>query len=381
MMNLPQIFVIALLQFFATSYAMLATSIGEFVMNKAEFKAEGLDALRLYLLAQPRGTSLRQADLARHLGVDRSTAGRWLVSLEANGVPILWDEQKRVAIDRKRYFTNLSLSRHESVVLMLALRLYQQRQNKSDRNAAEMLQKLGIALYQGVAPAAGEHILAVAQQQRLQTSDLHSEQQRVLEALGDAWIDGRKVQLRYRPLRARRAFDDLFHPYLLEPSSISRSTYVIGYSELVQAVRVRKLERIERTPLVLDEPFTIAEGFDPFKLLGGAWSIWFDADASPVTVQLRFHTEEATRRMLEERWHPSERKERDAEGRLLWAAEVDEPQEMLPWIRAWGAPCEVLGPTELREQVVGMLRQQLRVYGVEESDRLDRQQRFGDIFG
>ena len=70
-------------------------------------------------------------------------------------MPILWDEQKRVAIDRKRYFTNLSLSRHESMVAMLALRLYQQRQDKSDRNAIEMLQKLGIALKQGIAPAAG----------------------------------------------------------------------------------------------------------------------------------------------------------------------------------------------------------------------------------
>jgi CRISPR-associated endonuclease/helicase Cas3 len=333
-------------------------------------------------LAQPGGNPLRQADLARYFGIDRSTVGRWIMSLEANGVPILWDEQKRVAIDRKRYITHLSLSRHETIVLMLALRMYQQRQDKSDRNVVEMLQKLGIVLHQGIAPVAGEHVLAIAHQQRLQLNDPQQQDyQRVLEAIGDAWIDGRKVQIRYRSLRARRAFDEVFHPYLLEPSALSRSTYVIGYSELAGAIRVRKLERIERRPLVLDEPFTVAAGFDPFKLLGGAWSIWFDEDSQPVRVRLRFSGDQAIRRVMEERWHPSQRTERDPEGRLLWAAEIDEPQEMLPWIRGWGADCEVLEPQELRDQVLGELRRQMRAYDITEAASDNRQQRFDDIFG
>ena len=68
--------------------------------------------------------------------------------------------------------------------------------------------------------------------------------------------------------------------------------------------------------------------------------------------------------MHETIWHPSERKERDAEGRLIWSAEIDEPQEMLPWIRGWGADCEVLAPLDLRERVTGELRRQMRVYGL-----------------
>lgn len=336
-------------------------------MSKAEFKSEGLDALRLYLLAQPRGVSVRQSDLARHFAVNRSTIGRWIESLEATEVPVRFDEQKRVSIDRGQYITHLRLSRHESVVLMLALRLYQQRQNTGDRNVVAMLQKLGVALHQGVAPTAGEHVLAIAQQQRLQLGEQPTEQQRVLEVLGDAWLDTLKVQMRYRPLRARSAFDDTFHPYLLEPSAISRTTYVIGYSELSAAIRVRKLERIERTPMLLGETFSVTPSFEPFKLLGGAWSIWFDADAVPTTVQLRFYGEKAIRRVLEERWHPSERTERDAEGRLVWTAEVDEPLEMLPWIRGWGPACEVLAPMPLRERVIAELRRQSALYQIDTS--------------
>jgi predicted DNA-binding transcriptional regulator YafY len=352
--------------------------------NKAEFKAEGLDALRLYLLAQPTGRSLRQADIARHFGKDRATIGRWLATLESQDVPIRWDEHKRVSIDRQRYFVHLSLSRHESIVLMLALRLYQQRQDKSDRHVVEMLQKLGVSLRQGVAPKAGEHVLAIAHQQRLELDDLPHDHQRVLEAVSNAWIDGRKVQMRYRPLRARRAFDDVFHPYILEPSVLSRTTYVIGYSELVKALRVRKLERIERLPLVLDEPFSVVPDFDPFKLLGSAWSIWFDEGSQPVHLKLRFSDEAIIRRVREERWHPSQQTERDAEGRLIWQAQIDEPQEMLPWIRGWGAACEVLEPAELREQLIGEIRRQMRVYGIEaqqsNSDQPDLGL-LGSIFG
>jgi len=348
-------------------------------LNKAEFKAEGLDALRIYLLAQP--VASRQADLARRFGVNRSTIGRWIDSLEATGFPLQWDEQKRVSINRGRYFTHLSLARHESIVLMLALRLYQQRQDKADRNAVEMLQKLGLALRQGIAPQAGEHVLALTNRQRLDLLDQPSEHQRVLEALGDAWIDARKVQIRYRPLRARRAFDDVLHPYLLEPSAFSRAVYVIGYSEQAGALRVRKLDRIERTPVVLDERFTIADDFDPLRLLGGAWGIWFDEGGQPVTVRLRFSSEQTIRRVGEERWHPSQHTERDPEGRLRWTAELDEPLELLPWVRGWGADCEVLEPADLRDKAIGEVRRQMRVYGLAETDSTDRQQRFDDIFG
>jgi len=348
-------------------------------LNKVEFKAEGLDALRLYMLAQPAG--IRQAELARRFGVNRSTIGRWIISLEATGFPIRWDEQKRVSIDRGRYFTHISLSRHESLVLMLALRLYQQRQDKADRNAVELLQKLGLTLREGVAPQAGEHVLALAARQRLHLLDQPSDAQRILEAVGDAWIDTRKVQIRYRPLRARRAFDDVFHPYLLEPSALSRGVYMVGYSEAAGALRIRKLERIERTPIVLAEQFAVAPTFDPLRLIGGAWGIWFDEGSTPVTVRLRFSGEQAVRRMGEERWHPSERAERDSEGRLIWTVEVDEPQELLPWVRGWGAACEVLEPPELREQLIGDVRKQMRAYGIADSDPNDRQQRFNDVFG
>ena len=93
----------------------------------------------------------------------------------------------------------------------------------------------------------------------------------------------------------------------------------------------------------------------------------FDEGDQPATVTLRFTGEQAIRRMHETVWHPSERKERDAEGRLIWTADIDEPQEMLPWIRGWAADCEVLEPQELREKAMGEVRRQMRMYGIGQS--------------
>lgn len=87
------------------------------------------------------------------------------------------------------------------------------------------------------------------------------------------------------------------------------------------------------------------------------------------------------KRVEETRWHPSERKEIDDEGRLIWTAEVDALQEMLPWIRGWGADCEVLEPQDLRDQMTGEAARLARLYSQQASNPDDRQQLFRDIFG
>jgi CRISPR-associated endonuclease/helicase Cas3 len=349
-------------------------------LSRGEFKAQGLDEMRRLLLAD-RGRETR-ADLSRRFDVDRATIGRWIVSLESMGYAVEEDEQRRLYIDRRRYFTHLSLSRDESVLLMIALRLLQQYLDKPNAHAVEMLHKLGLAFHQGLAPKVGGYVQDMADQQRLTlpAERPDPDRQRILELVSEAWIDSRKLQIRYSPFRGRRAFDDVVHPYMIEPSAIGRSTYLIGFSELACDIRVYKIERFAKRPLVLDERFDAPEHMDIRRLLNGAWGIWFNKDEQPTTVKLRFSSF-VRKRVEESRWHPSERTEADDNGGLIWIAEIDEVKEMLPWIRGWGADCEVLEPQGLREKMIGEVRRQMRVYGIDDTDAGNRQQRFDDIFG
>jgi predicted DNA-binding transcriptional regulator YafY len=64
----------------------------------------------------------------------------------------------------------------------------------------------------------------------------------------------------------------------------------------------------------------------------------------------------------ERRWHPSQRLEMAADGGCILRIYVNEPLEMQPWIRSWGAEVEVLGPAWLREKIAEELRRAAEKY-------------------
>jgi len=146
-----------------------------------------------------------------------------------------------------------------------------------------------------------------------------------------------------------------FAPYFIEPYAVGQTTHVIGWREPPGAVRTFKVERIQRIELTA-RSYAIPGDFDPRELLAEAWGIWY-TEAEPVEVVLRFHPRVAGR-VRETRWHRSEQIEEQPDGSLVWRARVAEPQEMLPWVRGWGADVEVVEPEELRDtlQVLHLLR-------------------------
>ena len=50
-------------------------------------------------------------------------------------------------------------------------------------------------------------------------------------------------------------------------------------------------------------------------------------------------------------WHASQRVTAQADGSVLFAAEVAGTEEIRQWILRWGAGAEVLAPAELREEM------------------------------
>jgi hypothetical protein len=48
---------------------------------------------------------------------------------------------------------------------------------------------------------------------------------------------------------------------------------------------------------------------------------------------------------------------------LIWRAEIDEWQEIVPWVRQWGAAVEVVEPKELREELMGEAKAMAERYG------------------
>ena len=334
-------------------------------------KAERLLKIESELLAAPDG--LTQAELARRVGCHRATISRYMEELTSR-FPIYEEDDGRLQINRAGYLVNVRLTLDEAMAMHLAARLMSTRSDKHNPHAATALRKLGLSL-ERLAPRISEHLQRSADVM----SDASQRQDRrylqVLEALTLAWAEGRVVTLRHRHAASRLLFEYRFEPYFVEPYAVGQTTHVIGRRTPPGELRTLKLERIERVEL-RGERYEIPADFDPRALLEEAWGIWY-SDDEPVEVVLRFHPRVAAR-VRETRWHRSEEVSEEADGSLLWRARVAEPQEMLPWIRGWGADVEVLEPESVRLQMVGELRAMARTYGIADPAPRDI---FDDFFG
>jgi CRISPR-associated endonuclease/helicase Cas3 len=145
----------------------------------------------------------------------------------------------------------------------------------------------------------------------------------------------------------------------MEPSPWGEGTYIVGFAQERGALMTLKLERIQRARLT-EQPYDLPQDYDRSVLHNHAWGVWL-GEGEPVRVVLRF-SRHVTRRVRESRWHPTEKLKDLPSGELEWTAEVSEPQEMLPWIRGWGADVEVMAPANLRAALVAEVERWMRVY-------------------
>jgi len=313
-------------------------------MNKAETKAQRLLQIEVLLLDHPEGLS--QSEIARRLNVNRSTIHRYLPDLTAH-TPI-FEEYGRLFIDRKSYLVNLKLNLYEALSLHLATRLMTNSIERHNPHAASLLRKLSQTI-EKLSPQISEHMSLSADvaddPSRFQDPHYIS----ILETLTLAWAEGREVRIWHRHTESDQVYQYQFSVYFIEPYAIGHSIHVIGLRTPPGELRTFNLARIERVELT-NNIYKIPEDFDPTVLLKQAWGIWY-TDQEPQEVKLRF-SPRVSNRVLETRWHPSQKTQLEPEGSLLWRAMIAEPKEMVPWIRGWGADYEVLSPPTLRQKLI-----------------------------
>lgn len=311
--------------------------------KKDERKFENLHKLIELLLDHPEG--LTKAEIGRRLGVHRSTAAEYLDSLEGLNAPVFEVSPGRFAIDRDHYQVEVSVDMHEALALHLAFRLLTTRTDKHYPHAASALRKVGRAL-EKLAPLISEHIRRSADV--LDAGDRRRDPifLQALETLTRAWSRRRKVRLTHE-MEDGSIHKYTFSPYFIEPYAVGRTMHAIGYREPPGKIRTFKIERIRTIELLESEPYEIPAAFDPRAQLKDAWGIWF-TEREPEMVKLRF-TRRVARRVQETVWHHTQEISEEPDGSILWTAQVAEWQEMLPWIRGWGADVEALAPKELRE--------------------------------
>jgi predicted DNA-binding transcriptional regulator YafY len=333
-----------------------------------------LQRVLLHLSKYPEG--LRTAEISEALKMEERTVRNYLYKLEGQG-RVANDDLHWVALSQHLTPRPLTTEAEEAMVLYLAVRLFVKQSDKRNFSAENVLEKLAnilskdLGLDDDIANAAKE----------LAKRPVDKDYADVLRMIMRGYLYRQPVRIVYHPYRGE-PFETIIEPYLLEPSAIGFSTYVIGHSSIVNRLRTYKIERISKAAIVRGENYYIPPDFPGLSLLQNAWSIFYGDET--VQVVLRFHPDVA-RRVQETYWHPSQQPvtpDPEKTGYVRLQFEVADTTDLKPWIRTWGANCEVLHPDTLRDEMVGEARRFAELYSWEiGGGKMSREDRFNSIFG
>lgn len=336
----------------------------------ADDKSRRKERIRLMLERQQQG--MTEQEIANAMQFERRTINNYLNEMERQG-EIYKEGTHWFFLSRQQLqLRKLDLSPEEAMALYLATRLFVKQTDRRNESAESVLLKIA----QMLSTDAGLDDDVARAAEELAYRPMDTDYQDTLHLVMRAYLYRQQVEITYQPYNGR-PFKTRFSPYLLEPSTIGFATYAIGWSDAANALRTYKVGRIQSCRLTR-QPYTIPEDFDGLALLRSAWSIYYGEDVIDVT--LRFAPEVAMR-IQETNWHPSQKLTEDG-NHLCMRLQVADVTDLKPWIRGWGAACEVLEPADLRAEMTGEARRLAALYGwMPSPDDENPHSRFNDIFG
>ena len=310
----------------------------------------------LLIEAYPEGA--KTGDLAETLGVSGQTIRNYIVRLGEMGIPVQDLEGRRYAVDPGDYISPLRLTQAQGWFLYLLLRRIVRADLGRYALVNRLLQRLSANLHGELADQIAPDEVSV------------TDWDDTINTLVEGWRLTMLVRIQYSAPNSTAPLTHIVAPYWFEPAPWSDSNYLIagvrGNNGRYSTITF-KLDRV-RSALLLKETFERPPADELLGHIHETWGIWAGND--PVEVVLRFNNRVADR-LRETRWHPSQQLTLDAEGYILWRALIAEPQEMLPWIRGWGADVEVLSPADLRQHIADEAVHTAQLYG----KKTDKQER------
>ena len=176
------------------------------------------------------------------------------------------------------------------------------------------------------------------------------------ETAARAARERKTLRMRYYTMWRDSETDRDLDPYLLR--CCCGNWHIVGRDHLSGDVKVFDLARV-KSMKATNRSFEPDANFDAEKYFSGAFNLYRSAERHKVRIQF-FGV--AARLVAERVWHPSQKLTRRSDGSIVLAMTVSDIGEVAGWVLSWGPNAKVLGPGELRKEVVGSADALLEVY-------------------
>jgi len=318
-------------------------------------KADRLSQLELLLLSHPEG--MRRAEIARRLGVHRSTIGRYIEELKKH--MDIQEDGYIIKLSAREDMDMMKLSVYESLAFNLSAELLASHVEFQNPHLASGLRKIAGNM-RTYAPTMSENLDAAAEAIETGSKTANPTFVHVLEILTDSWVSGKMVRLQHRKHREDEILETEFAPYFIgfrEDDSGRRPISVTGRLRHTSEIKTIDIYDIIEAE-ILDEVYTIPDNLKPFRKpeTGERYS---GIDLIPLKLKL---TERSALNSLSIVYRERCELYTNTQGELICEMLAENSIELMLRIVQSGDAIEILEPLSYRKKFIKELEKILLIY-------------------
>ena len=321
-------------------------------------KASRISRVVQILTTLQAGKSYAVSDLAKIFAMSRRTIFRDLKELQTIGVPYHYDAKTGgYTMDPEFFLPPIDLNLQEALSLLLLVHKGRNQIQLPFKNSALLAAlKIENNLPTKIRQYCNTALRNISTRAGAQAPIRHpGGLDKTFVQLEKTIAQKRKVNIRYHSLFEGKIIELTLSPYHLLYNQ--RAWYVLGLSSLHKSVRTFKFNRIKEVE-ILDKCFIEGDDFDLYEYLGRAWSMI--PEGRIYNIKLRFLPKVANN-VTEVQWHSTQKVTHNSDGSATMEFRVDGLGEIIWWILGYGDQVQVLTPKVLRNRVVEMAKNMVKL--------------------